>query len=103
MTFDFPGRKIFLRAGENFKQPDYLNSSGLGLVFEKGEVLIASVDEDSPGESSGFKASDVLLRIGMLSCSQASIFQVEGALTKNPIVKCAVRRGTRIQALTLTR
>lgn|GEM_PF-5160008 len=61
--------RVAARRGQWSPNQTLVELSG-ATVFEKGDALIASVNEDSPRESSGFEEVDILLNIGAMQWSQ---------------------------------
>jgi hypothetical protein len=64
VTFDFPNNRIYLKKGRNFEKVDETDMSGLHLLRISDEVVVYSVDEDSPAQKAGIESNDVILRVG---------------------------------------
>lgn len=93
VTFDFPGRKAYLRKGGRYARPDLWNSSGLRLRSKSGAVTVVSVEEDSPGARAGVLAGDLLLEVGGLRAEKATLFELKSTLCKTGRLALDVRRG----------
>lgn len=94
VTFDFPGRAAYLSEGKGFDRKDRLNETGLGVVCRDGATVVGRVEGDSPAAKAGCKEGDVLLKVGGLVATKASLFEVRDALRSGPAA-CVVRRGQR--------
>ena len=101
VTFDFPGRRILLRKGDQYSRPNRWNLSGLHLVRDGDSVLIESVDEACAGRAAGAQKADVLLRLRELRAAEASLFELRSALCTPGQIECIVRRGSAEHRLTL--
>jgi hypothetical protein len=102
VTYDFPGRKVYLNKGQDYERPDRWNHSGIFLVRKGGLVVVESVDGGSPGAMAGIRSGDVLLAIDGLGAKDASLFQFLSALCGDGRRMCLVRRGNEEHRLTLT-
>jgi hypothetical protein len=60
VTFDFPGSKIYLKKGQNFKKADEADMSGLHLLRISNQTIVHSVDEGSPAQKVGIRAGDII-------------------------------------------
>ena len=63
VTFDFPNNKTYLKAGKDFKKTDEEGMSGLALLRISNETVVHSVDNDSPAETAGIRAGDIILKV----------------------------------------
>jgi hypothetical protein len=105
VTFDFPGRKLYLKKGEGYERLDDLtratNVSGLNLLRRDGTVVIDRVNPGSPASIAGFQAGEVLLTLGATRADETSLFELRKALCKPGPLKCSVRHGSQERSLTL--
>ena len=62
VTFDFPGRKVYLRKGAGYDRPDVLDRSGLHLLKREGRVIAEIVDVGRPAAAAGVAARRRSLR-----------------------------------------
>jgi Aspartyl protease/PDZ domain len=64
VTFDFPGRTMYVRKGDRFGEPaPDPDLSGLGFVYRAGQVMVESVDKGSPAFDAGLRPGDVVLSV----------------------------------------
>jgi hypothetical protein len=63
VTFDFPGKKIYLSKGRYFEKTDEADMSGLHLLLLSDQTVVHSVDDSSPAEKAGIMANDVILSV----------------------------------------
>lgn len=73
VTFDFPGNKIYLKKGKQFRKTDEANMSGLHIILVSGKVVVYAVDENSPARKAGIKAQDVIQKV---SGKDANVFDI---------------------------
>ncbi len=64
VLLDFPKRKMYLKKGKNFDKVNEEDMSGLHLLRIKKQVVVYSVDRDSPAEKAGIRGNDVILTVG---------------------------------------
>ena len=77
VTFDFPGRKIYLKRRGDGRQPDPGEDVGLSLVRDRDETTIFAVDPKGPGDRAGIAAGDVLLAINGNAVGVLEMWQVK--------------------------
>jgi predicted aspartyl protease len=63
VTFDFPGHKIYLKKGKQFRKTDETNMSGLHIIRVTDKIVVYAVDENSPAQKAGIKEQDVILKV----------------------------------------
>jgi len=81
VTFDFPGRNMYLRKGPQYKKAEPRATSGLTLNWIDGQVTVESVNRDGPGEAAGLKPKDVLVRINNKNAAEFDHFALRQLLT----------------------
>ena len=102
VTFDFPGRRVFLRKGANYARADVWNRSGLHWIVKAGTSTVDAVDDDSPASTAGVRVGDVLLEIGGMKLGEAAPFQVAERLWHAGRIDCLIRRGSETLRLTVS-
>jgi hypothetical protein len=93
-TFDFPGRKVYLRKSARFGHHDRWNATGVHLLKRRGLIEIAAMNPGSPGVQAGLKSGDVLVEIDGQSTAKLSLFTVRSMLCGDGRLTCLVRRKT---------
>jgi hypothetical protein len=93
-TFDFPGRKVYLRKSARFGHRDRWNATGVHLLKRGGLIEIVAVEPASPGLQAGLKSGDVLVEIDGRNAAKLSLFAVRSALCGGGRLPCVVRRGS---------
>jgi hypothetical protein len=82
VTFDFPERRIYLRAGQRFREVDGYDLSGLHLLNVDGKIKVHSVDSGCAAESSGIQAGDILTHVNALTTEDIGLFSLRRLLCK---------------------
>jgi Aspartyl protease/PDZ domain len=100
-TFDFPGRRVYLRKSANFDRPDRWNATGLHLLRIGDSIEVAAVDTDSPAARAGLKKGDIIIELDGILASKARLFALFQALCKDSELTCVVRRDTQQRRLTI--
>ena len=77
VTFDFPGRKMYLKLRGDGRRPDPGEDVGLSLVRDGDETTIFAVDPKGPGDRAGIAAGDVLLAINGNAVGALEMWQVK--------------------------
>lgn len=81
VTFDFPGKAVYLRKGAGYAKAEPRATSGLTLNWIKGDATVESVRRDGPGEAAGLKPKDVLVRINRQDAAEFDPFALRQLLT----------------------
>lgn len=67
VTFDFQGRKMYLKKGEHFDRPTDAHISIENLGFElrrhRNNIFVDSIDPNGPAYKKGIRQDDVLLKV----------------------------------------
>jgi hypothetical protein len=100
VTWDFPGRTMYLEPGKDFHRADEHDLSGLHIVRKESRTLIDSVDVESIAARANLRADDELVKIGGQDVSQLSLFQLRGLLcSKGAVIHLAgIRSGEEFEA-----
>jgi hypothetical protein len=101
VTFDFPGRTVYLCEGKRFGQLDRLDQSGLHLVRREGIAIVEQLEGDAPAMKWGFREGDEIVKLGDLNANSTSLFDLRRMLRDGPEATCTVRRNGRVLELTL--
>lgn len=102
VTFDFPGRKLYLRKSAEFNRADRWNASGLHLWRRLESIEVHSVDQDSPAARAGLKKGDIIIELGGVDAGKSSCFELFEILCMGGQIACTVRRGSRERRLTMS-
>jgi hypothetical protein len=62
-TFDFPGKRMYVKKGTRFSQPDLLDLSGVSVSRRDGKSVVDSVAAESPSGRAGVRPRDVIVSI----------------------------------------
>lgn len=97
VTFDFPGKALYLRPGERYSIPDLQATSGMTLSSSGTEKVIESVLPDGPADTAGLRPKDILVRIDGRNAADFDHFRLRELLTSEvgKQVPITVRRGQR--------
>lgn len=93
VTFDYPHEKMYLRKGIHFNDPFEFDMSGLVLAAEgkKLDTLrVAKVREDTPADSVGLKAGDVIIRVNGRHVHSTDISQINALLRQRDGLKIRI-------------
>jgi hypothetical protein len=102
VTFDFPGRGLYLVKGERYGRPDLWDHSGLHVFRPKGQTAIHSIDPGSAGAAVGLKAGDVLLTVDGRPTDRMTLHALRQLLcAEGRTIRLTVRRGGQELAVTL--
>lgn len=63
VTFDFPGKSLYLKKGERSGIPDQPDRSGLKVLRVGGSLVVKIVVKDSPAEAAGVRPEDVIVSV----------------------------------------
>lgn len=70
VTIDFPNSKIYLKKGKRFNKKDEIDMTGLHLLYIADQMVVHSVDMDSPADKAGIQAGDVVLKVNGKNVSE---------------------------------
>jgi predicted metalloprotease with PDZ domain len=101
MVIDFPQRKIYLAKGKQFADLDREDLSGLHLLWKRGNVEVASVDDASPAALAGIRPGDVILEIQAKPAAELGLARIRLLLRlghNEPITTVVERGGRKIVA-----
>jgi hypothetical protein len=101
-TFDFPGRKVYLRKSANFGRPDRWNATGLHLWKRGDSIEVCAVDSDSPADRAGLKKGDMLVELNGLNAATTGLFDLRYALCNGGELTCLVRRDSQERRLSIS-
>jgi hypothetical protein len=101
-TFDFPGRKVYLRKSSHFGRPDRWNATGLHLWKRRESIEVRDVDPDSGAARAGLKKGDLLVDLNGLNADKSGLFDLRDALCKGGQLTCVVRRDSRLRRLSIS-
>jgi len=82
ITFDFPNRVLYSRAGKAFDKPDPTDVSGLHLLRKEGATIVGRVDSDSAAEASGLEEDDIILAVDGLDADPTSLTDLRRVFRK---------------------
>jgi hypothetical protein len=102
VTFDFPGKKLYLQKGANYHRPNRWNLSGLKLVRRDGVTLVDEVKKGSAAAARGVKSGDVIHKVGRTAAEELSLFEIYTKLSApDTTVRLNVVRGTKKRSIDL--
>lgn len=77
VTFDFPNKRLFLKAGKRFSEPPRFDMSGVALARVGGETIVEWVCRSSPAAEAGVRAGDRVVSINGRRAADYSLFELE--------------------------
>jgi len=80
VTLDISASAMYLRPGARFNTPDMTNATGLHLWQPGAEIVVQSVDEQSPAARAGVQKDDVLVRVDRRAASDLRLSGVRRVL-----------------------
>jgi predicted aspartyl protease len=103
VTFDFPGKKMYLRKGKKFDRPDEEEMSGLNLWRIEGNACVHSLAKGHPAEAAGIMPGDIVLNVGNKDVSKMSLEQIYTLLNVDDgkEIKLTIKRGDAEKVVTL--
>ena len=106
MTFDYPHETIALAPGADFASPENFDRSGLFLVSQAGQIVVAGARPGTPGATAGVVAGEAIVSIDGKSAAGMSLKDVrdlfmQPAGTSYALVVAAKDKSTRALTLTL--
>ncbi len=102
VTFDFPGRAIYLKKGRRFEATPNWDSAGLDLFVLRGKVTVRIVDRGSPADLAGIVAGDYVVRIKDVPAAQTSVSKMRRAVAASAGGKMSItveRDGAEIECV----
>ena len=94
VTFDFPGRAMYLKKGAQFDAPDWLDMGGMRIDRIAGRVHVHSVERGGPAASAGIRPDDLILMAGGEKAESIRLQRLRRLLcTEGAKVSLVVRRG----------
>jgi len=98
VTFDFPGKAVYLQRGAHYTRPEPCATSGLTLNWIGGEAVVESVREQGPADVVGIRPGDLLVSVNDNDAVVHDPFMLRQLLTSEGGRKVAmtVNRGGRI-------
>jgi HEAT repeat protein/PDZ domain-containing protein len=107
LTYDFPGKRLYVKTAHGFHAPYDLDMSGLRLLHRHGMTRVHAVDRASPAEQAGIRKGDVLSHLNGVPVADYNMWRVRSLLKARHGKKCVVtiiRKGIeRTMELTLRR
>src|SRR5262249_20622668 len=82
VTFDFANEKLYLKKSKRFDTPCTVDLSGLHIERKNDEVVVSSLDKESAAAAAGFRPGDVLVQVGDIKASKATLFQLRQMFSK---------------------
>ncbi len=98
VIFDFPGERIYLKKGKDFKKKFSYNISGINIKAKGSRLNTFEITEIRPGSSgdlAGFKKGDTILSINNVESKSLNLGHIIGMLNarENKRVSITVQRG----------
>ena len=95
VTFDFPGRKLYIRKSAKFDRPDRWNSTGLHLWKKGDSIEVCAVDADSPAARAGLNKGDRFIELNGRNAGRIGLFEVRRRICNGGELTCVVRRDSK--------
>ena len=95
MTLDFPGNKLLLKPNARFTHPFHFTYGGVAIKTTGGDYktfVVYEVVPDSPGDSVGVKAGDLVLQIDKKPTRQMTMESLYDMLAKEGSHELKIRR-----------
>ena len=80
VTFDFPNSKVYLEKGKAFNRIDEVDMSGLHLLRISGEIVVHSLDQNSPAQEAGIIAGDIILKVNNKDADEYDMWRLRRLL-----------------------
>jgi len=98
VTFDFPGKAVYLQRGAHYTRPEPRATSGLTLNWIGGEAVVESVREQGPAHVVGIRPGDLLVSVNGNDAVVHDPFMLRQLLTSEggKQVAITVNRGGRV-------
>jgi hypothetical protein len=101
VTFDFPGRTLYLRKGARYGRKDRWQMTGMFTRKRDHEFVIDEIDPGGPMGRAGAKKGDVLVEVGGRPARETSLMELREAQTQAGPVVWVVRRGGEVHRFTV--
>lgn len=83
VTFDFPGRCVYLQPGPHYLRSEPRATSGVALTWHAGDIVVLSVTKGGAGEAAGLRTDDVLVEINGENAAAFDPFSLRQLLTSD--------------------
>lgn len=102
VTFDFPGKKLYLKRGAQFGAPMRYDLSGMELFRKKGTATIRLVKRYSAADRAGLRSGDIVEEIDSLAAASVRLHPLREALSMPGEHAVRIRRGDKRLRVVLT-
>ncbi len=97
VTFDFPGRRLFLKPGKYFAEKSRRTCLGTGGLWREGKLRLKYVLPDSPAANAGLKVGDIIESVNGKPVDGSSLFKLRRLFENDgETVSLTLRRGDRV-------
>jgi hypothetical protein len=99
VTIDLPNRRVYFKRGKQFKKEDETDMSGLHLLRISNQIVVFSVDEDSPAKKAGINPKDIILKVGERDASKYDMWELRRLLMSEDKrkIEMTIKRGEDIK------
>jgi hypothetical protein len=104
VTFDFLNDTLYLKPSQGFRRQSEAGMSGLHLLAKGEDILVASVDTDSPAFSAGMRDGDLLISVNDKHVSRDDLDELWSLLKSRDGLKITVayRQANQTKTATFT-
>ena len=100
VTFDFPGRRLFLKPGKYFAEKSRRTCLGVGIYWRDEQVRLKYVLPDSPAAEAGLKADDIIESVNGKPVDGSSLFKLRRLFENDgETVSLSLRRGDHLETV----
>ena len=100
VTFDFPGRRLFLKPGKYFAEKSRRTCLGVGIYWRDEKVRLKYVLPDSPAAQVGLKADDIIESVNGKPVDGSSLFKLRRLFENDgETVSLSLRRGDHLETV----
>jgi len=100
VTFDFPGRRLFLKPGKYFAEKSRRTCLGVGIYWRDENVRLKYVIVGSPAAQAGLEADDIIESVNGKPVDASSLFKLRRLFENDgETVSLSVRRGDRVTSV----
>jgi len=100
VTFDFPGRRLFLKPGKYFAEKSRRTCLGVGIYWRDEKVRLKYVIVGSPAAQAGLEADDIIESVNGEPVDGSSLFKLRRLFENDgETVSLSVRRGDRVTSV----